>query len=98
VVVVLFLLELKCCSGTFIFYFLYFPFFLAVCIRSAPGVMRCCRGWVYLVSIDINKFPLSKKKVRSETDVTRYMTRTRLKLMGQNWAGPCGLKRVHGPC
>jgi hypothetical protein len=61
-VVVLLLLRLAYRSGSFIF----LVSFLAVCIRTAIRVLRCCRGWVQLVSLDINIFPLSKKIISEE--------------------------------
>jgi hypothetical protein len=59
------------CSGTFLF--LYFLFFnrLAVCICDTAKVLRYCRGWVQLVSSDINIYSLSKKKQR--VSVVHYM-------------------------
>jgi hypothetical protein len=44
VVDVLMLLDLGCCSETFVSYFIFS--FLAVCIRTAIRVLRYCKGWV----------------------------------------------------
>jgi hypothetical protein len=60
-VLVLLLQGIYHCSGAFSFSVILL-FFLAVCIRIATRALRCCRGWMYLVSVDINIYSLSKKK------------------------------------
>jgi hypothetical protein len=48
-------LEYRSESSIFLFFFI----FLVICTRTAISVLRCCRGWMLLVSHNINIFTLS---------------------------------------